>query len=111
MLPVELEIDPTKSFHEDVSMLLCRLDVLYGNFPGPKKIANEVETHIYLFTSGRDQRIFDQLFPPLVVLKDLMLALIVSGAVNDKTARTNKASLIPSPAMYSASEVGSETTR
>ena len=41
-----------------------------------------------------------------------MLAPLVSGAINDKTARTNKASLTPSPAaMYSASEVDSETTR
>ena len=60
MLPVVLENDPTKSFREDVSMLLCRLDVLYGNFPRPKKIANEVETHVYVFTSGRAQRVFDQ---------------------------------------------------
>ena len=41
-----------------------------------------------------------------------MLAPLVSGAMNDKTARANKASLTPSPAaMYSASEVDSETTR
>ena len=54
MFPVVLEIDPTKSFREDASMLLCRL-VLYGNFPRPKKIANKVETHVYVFTSGRAQ--------------------------------------------------------
>ena len=41
-----------------------------------------------------------------------MLAPLVSGAMNDKTARTNKASLTSYPAaMYSASEVDSETTR
>ena len=41
-----------------------------------------------------------------------MLAPLVSGAMNDKTARTNKAPLTPSPAaMYSTSEVDSETKR
>ena len=73
MLPVELEIDPTKSFRENVSMLLSRLDVHYGNFPRPRKTANKVETHVYVFTSGRAQRIFDQCFCPLTVLKDLCL--------------------------------------
>ena len=71
MLPVVLEVDPTKSFRGDVKMLLCGFDVLYGIFPRPKMIANEVETHVYVFTSGRAQRVFDQCFRFLVALKDL----------------------------------------
>ena len=64
MLPVVLEIDHAKSFREDVTILLCRLDVIYGNFPRPQKIANEVETHVYVFTFRAEIRGFSVLSPP-----------------------------------------------
>ena len=40
-----------------------------------------------------------------------MLALLVPGAMKDRTVRTNRASLTPSPAvMHSGSEVVNDTT-
>ena len=40
-----------------------------------------------------------------------MLVPLVSGAMKDRTARTNRASLTPSPAVYSASEIDNDTAR
>ena len=46
---------------------------------------------------------------PWLSPRTLMVAPLVSGAMKDRTARTNRASLNPSPAaMYSTSEVDND---
>ena len=103
MSTVVHEICPTEGPGEYVGVLLGQNYVLHRNVSSPEKVANEVVT---LFASGRAQRVFDQCFRPLIVLKDLYASSTRLRRNDDKTARTNTASLTPSPvAMYSASEV------
>ena len=71
MLAVVHEVCPTEGLGEHVGVLLGRSYILHRNFSGPKKIANEVVTHVYMLASGGAQGVFDQCFRPLIVLKDL----------------------------------------
>ena len=71
MLTVVHEICPTEGLGEYVGVLLGRSCVLHIIFSSPEKVVNEVVTHVYVFAAGRAQRVFDQCFRPLIVLKDL----------------------------------------
>ena len=71
MLTVVHEICPTEGLGEYVGVLLGRSYVLHKKQSSPGKVANEVVTHVYVFASGRAQRVFDRCFRPLTVLKDL----------------------------------------
>ena len=71
MLTVVNEICPTEGLGEYVGVLLGRSYVLHRKISSPEKVANEVVTHVYVFASGRAQRVLDQSFRPLIVLKDL----------------------------------------
>ena len=70
MLTVVPENGPTESLGENDGVLLSRSYVLYRNFASLIKFTNKVEAYIVMLTSGGAQRIFDQCFCPLVVLKD-----------------------------------------
>ena len=70
MLTVVSEIGPTESPGEYVGVLLSRSYVLYRNLARLEKFTNKVETYIDMLTPGEAQRILDQSFCPLVVLKD-----------------------------------------
>ena len=71
MLTVVHEICLTEGLGEYDGVLLGRSYVLHRIFSSPEKVANGVVTHVYVFASGRAQRIFDQCFRPLIVLKNL----------------------------------------
>ena len=71
MLTVVHEICPTEGLGEYVGVLLGRSYVIHRNVSSPEKVANEVVTYVYVFASGRAQRVFDLCFRPLIVLKDL----------------------------------------
>ena len=60
MLTVIHEICPTEGLGEYVGVLLGRSYALHIHFSSLDEVANEVVTHVYVFASGRAQRVFDQ---------------------------------------------------
>ena len=107
------EVGPTESLGEHVGVLLSRSCVLYRNLASLAKFTNKVETYIDMLASGGAQKIsIISAFVPWLSSRASILAPHVSGAMKDKTASTNKASLTSSPAaMYSSFQVDNETTR
>ena len=70
-----------------------------------------METNVNVLAPSRVQGALNQRLISLVVLEDLNACHTRLGHMKDRTARTNRASLTPSPvAMYSASEVDNDTT-
>ena len=110
MLAVVPEIGPTESLGEYVGVLLSRSYVLRAFKSSRSKWKR---TSICLLLAElRRFSIISSVFVPWLSSRASILAPHVSGAMKDKTARTNKAYLALSPAdRYSASEVDNETAR